>query len=67
MRKGVPKTHINAIKDMYEGLCTSVKSMCEWTEDFWVRIGISQGSALSSYLFSVVMDIVTKELQGEVP
>jgi hypothetical protein len=66
-RKGVPKTYINVVEDMYEGSCTRVKSMCGETEDFEVGVGVHQGSALSPYLFSVVMDEVTKEIQGEVP
>jgi len=42
--------------------------MCEETEDFRVRVGVKQGSALSPYLFSVVTDEVTNEIQGgEVP
>jgi len=44
-----------------------VKSLCEATEDFNVGLGVHQGSALSPYLFFVVMDEVTKEIQDEVP
>jgi len=55
------------VKDMYEGSITSVKSICEETENFRVRVGVHQGSALSSYLFSVVIDEITKGVQGEVP
>jgi len=36
-------------------------------EDFKVRARVHQGSALSPYLFSVVMDEVTKEIKREVP
>lgn len=63
---GVPKTCINVVDDMYERLCTSVKSECGETEDFRVRVGVHQGSALSPYLFSVVIDEVTKEIQEEI-
>ncbi|KAL4104538.1 hypothetical protein QTP88_019833 [Uroleucon formosanum] len=53
-------------KDMYDSSSTSVKSMCVVTEDFKVRVGVHQESALSPYLFSVVMGEITKEIQ-EVP
>jgi len=42
MKKGVPKTYINVVKDMYEGSITSGKSMCEGIEDFRVRVGVHQ-------------------------
>jgi len=55
--------YINLIQDMYKGLSASVKSMCGVTEDFNAGVvGVNQGSALSPYLFSVVMDEVTKEI-----
>jgi len=44
-----------------------VSKVCVKKQDFRVRIGANQGSALSPYLFSVVMDEVTKKTQGEVP
>jgi len=65
MRKGVPKTYINVVEHMYERSCISFKSMCEETKDFKVRIGVHQESALNTYLFSVVMDEVTTDIQGK--
>lgn len=38
--------------------------MCGITEDLWVRVGVHLGSALCPYLFFVVMDEVTKVIQG---
>jgi len=40
MRKGVLKTYINVVEDMYEGSYTSVKSIFEETENFRVRVGV---------------------------
>jgi len=37
--------------------------MCEETKKFRVRVGVHQGFALNPYLFSVVMNEVTKEIQ----
>ena len=37
------------------------------TDDFPIRIGLHQGSALSPYLFALVMDEVTRDIQGDIP
>ena len=37
------------------------------TDDFPIRIGLHQGSALSPYLFALVMDKVTRDIQGDIP
>jgi len=52
------------VEDMYEGACIEVKTVCGETEDFKVKVDVHQESALSPYLFSVVIDAVTKEIQG---
>ena len=36
-------------------------------DDFLIRIELHQGSALSSYLFALVMDEVTRDIQGDIP
>ena len=36
------------------------------TTDFPINIGLHQGSALSSYLFALVMDEVIRDIQGEI-
>jgi hypothetical protein len=37
------------------------------TNDFPINVGLHQGSALSPYLFSLVMDEVTRDIQGGIP
>lgn len=59
--------YIDFIRDTYEGSGTNVNCICGVTENFNVRAGVHQGSALSRYLFSVVMDEITKEIQDEIP
>jgi hypothetical protein len=51
---------------MFEGSKICVKSLCRVTEDFNVGVRVNQGLVLSLYLFSVVMDEVTKDIQGEI-
>src|SRR3954464_10815950 len=51
---------------MYKAV-TSVRSVDEISEEFSVIVGLHQESALSPYLFTLVMDELTRELQNEVP
>ena len=55
------------IKDMYERISTSVRSITGETSEFTVTIGLHQGSALSLYLFTLVLDEVTKQLHEDIP
>jgi hypothetical protein len=51
---------------MYEGLRISVKNLCGVTENFNVEVSVHRRFTLSSYLFSVVIDKVRKDIQSEV-
>jgi len=64
--KGVSGEYIRAIKDMYEGVKTSVRSTAGDTEYFPIDIGLHQSSALSPFLFMIIMDELTREIQDEV-
>ena len=55
--------YIRAIKDMYEGASTSVRMQNGATEDFPITIGLHQGSTLNSYLFTLVLIVLTEQIQ----
>jgi hypothetical protein len=59
--------YITLIKDMYDNVVTSVRTSDRDINDFSINIGLHQGSALSPYLFALVMDEVTKNIQGGIP
>jgi hypothetical protein len=59
--------YITLIKDMYNNVVTSVRTSEGVTDDFPLKIGLHQGSALSPYLFALVMDEVTRDIQGDIP
>jgi hypothetical protein len=56
----VSSKYITLIKDMYDNIVTSARTSDGDTNDFPINIGLHQGSALSPYLFALVMDEVTR-------
>lgn len=66
-KKKVPVKYVRVIKDMYDGVTTCVKTRDGLSNDFPITVGLHQGSALSPYLFALVMDELTKHIQDEVP
>jgi hypothetical protein len=60
----VSTKYITLIKDMYNNVVTSVRTSNEDTSDFPINIGLHQESALSPYLFALVMDEVIRDIQG---
>nr|XP_009631044.1 uncharacterized protein LOC104120878 [Nicotiana tomentosiformis] len=59
--------YIRVIQNMYDGAKTRVRTTGWDSEYFSVEMGLHQGSALSSFLFSLAMDALTQHIQGEVP
>ena len=57
----VSTKYVGLIKDMYNNVETRVRTSDGDTDNFSIRIGLHQGSALSPYLFAFVMDEVTRE------
>jgi hypothetical protein len=51
-------------KDMHDNVVTSVRTSDRDTNDFPINIGLHRGSALSPYLFALVMYEVTRDIQG---
>ena len=50
---------------MYEESETVVRCSIGTTESFKVKVGLHQGSALSPFLFAVIMDRLTNEVRIE--
>jgi hypothetical protein len=66
-KHNVSTKYITLIKDMYDNVVTSVRISDGDTNDFPIDIGLHQWSALSPYLFALVMHEVTREIQGGIP
>jgi hypothetical protein len=60
----VSSKYITLIKYMYNNIVTSVRTSDGDTNDFPINIGLHQAWALSPYLFALVMDEVTRDIQG---
>jgi hypothetical protein len=52
---------------MYDNVMTSVQTSDGETNDFPISIGLHQESALSPYLFVLVTDEVTRDIQCGIP
>jgi len=65
--KGVPEKYIRVVKDMYVRCETEVKCAAGSTEAFPVEVGLHQGSALSPFLFTIIMDSLTNECRTRAP
>ena len=68
MRKsGIVEKYLQQVQDMYEGSKTVVRCAIGTIESFKVNVGLHQGSALSPFLFAVIMDRLTNEVRRELP
>ncbi|KAK3548186.1 hypothetical protein QTP70_005182 [Hemibagrus guttatus] len=68
MRKsGVAEKYVRVVQDMYERSRTVVRCAVGQTEEFNVEVGLHQGSALSPFLFAIVMDQLSEEARQESP
>jgi hypothetical protein len=63
----VSTKYITLIKDMYDNVVTSIWISDGDTNDFPINIRLHQGLALSPYLFVLVMDEITRDIQGGIP
>ena len=61
VRKLVPEKLIQVVKATYEGACTTVRTCEGVSKEFDIKIGLHQGSVLSLFLFTIVIDVLSKD------
>ena len=59
-KKGLPEILVKAVMSLYEGAEMKVINGSGLSEEFSVKVGVHQGSGLSSLLFAMVIDEVTE-------
>ncbi|GJU92645.1 ataxia telangiectasia mutated family protein [Tanacetum coccineum] len=67
IEKRTPRRYIRVIKDMYDGVKTRVRTPIGNTEFFPVEVGLHQGSAISPYLFAMILDDLSRGIQEDIP
>ncbi|CAK1577904.1 unnamed protein product [Parnassius mnemosyne] len=65
--KGMPGKYVRLVRAMYRASRTCVRSAAGTTGSIDVAVGLHQGSAQSTYLFLLIMDALTSDLQDEAP
>jgi len=63
----IAEPYVRAVQDMYKECTTAIRTAAGLTESFQVKVGLHQGSALSPFLFALIMDRLTDELREEPP
>ena len=61
----VVEKYVKVVQDVYEDSVTTVRCAVGMTEGFKVEVELHQGSALSPFLFAMVMDRLTDEVRQE--
>ncbi|GJX44892.1 retrovirus-related pol polyprotein LINE-1 [Tanacetum coccineum] len=67
VNKGTSRRYIKVIRDMYDGAKTRVRTSIGNTEFFPVDVGLHQGSAISPYLFALILDGLSRGIQEDIP
>lgn len=65
--RGVPEKYIRIVQESYNNATTRVRSVLGMTDSFRVKVGLHQGSALSPFLFNVVLDVLTENVRENPP
>ena len=63
----MPIAYVRIIKDMYSGVRARIRTLVGDTNDFPIDSRLHQGSALSPFIFMIVMNELTRGIEEEIP
>ena len=63
----VPEKYVKLVQDIYTGCRMKVRTVAGERSTFNVEVGLHHGSALSPYLFLILMDVLTERVRKEAP
>ena len=55
------------VKTTFEGACTTVRTCEGVSEEFDIKVGLHQGSVLRSFLFAIIIDVLSKDVRKGTP
>src|ERR1700759_2896552 len=58
---------VKVIQFMYAGATTTIKCQSGHSKEFEVKVGVHQGSVLSSLLFTIVLEALSREYREGLP
>ena len=67
IKSGIAEKHVRLVQDMFEESKTVARCAVGTTESFKVKVELDQESALSPFLFAMIMDRLTDEVRREPP
>ena len=61
------RRYIEVIQDIYDRVSTNIHTPVGMTESFPIKVGLHQGSTLSPFIFTVIMEEISKSIWETVP
>ncbi|XP_065321344.1 uncharacterized protein LOC135928808 [Gordionus sp. m RMFG-2023] len=66
-KQNIPDAYERLMKNIYEASTSCVRMTVGDSKPFWVEIGLHQRSAISPFLFNIIMDTITRDIQKPSP
>ena len=63
-KKEIPDVLVRSVISLCEGAKTRVRADSELSDELEAKVGMHQGSVLSTFLFAVVVDVATEVDRG---
>ena len=63
-KRGIPEAMVRVVMSFYDSAKTRVRVGLELSEEFEVKVGVHQESALSPLLFAIVVDVITESVRN---